>query len=96
MSLLSQGMTVATMHPPTSHQLNHPVSTKNSSKPSSNRFINITADDVGELEGNIQTSKNGSFVVNLLQKKTPAGTKINTKVSSYRTIEEARIRDSND
>ena len=60
--------------------------------------MNISADDVDELEGNIQApSKNsGTFVVNLLQKKTPAATKIGTKISSYRTIEEARIRDSND
>ena len=91
MSLLSQG--VASARPPMN---NYPASTKNATKPSGNRFMNITADDVGELEGNIHTSRNGSFVVNLLQKKTPAGTKIGTKVSSYRTIEEARIRDSND
>ena len=67
--------------------------------------MNITTDNgdvVSELDNgcinihNTMSTRNGSLVVNLLQKKTPAVAKIGTKVSSYRTIEEARIRDSND
>ena len=58
---------------------------------SNNDFENI-----GQLEASKNNTSNGSFVVNLLQKKTPAVAKIGTKVSSYRTIEEAKVRDSND
>ena len=79
-SLLSQGATAGGGVPPirpAPASNNYPASTKNSSKPSGNnnvnnhsgmgnRFMNITADDVGELEGNIHTSRNASFVVNLL------------------------------
>ena len=58
------------MRPPmanTQHQ--HPASTKNANKPlSTARFMNISADDVDELEGNIHgpTRNSGTFVVNLL------------------------------
>jgi len=55
-----------------------------------------TEQNITELDGTINTSKNASFVVNLLQKKTPTGTKIGTSVNSYRTIEEAKIRGSSD
>ncbi len=58
--------------------------------------MNITTENVTELDGTVNSSKNTSFVVNLLQKKTPAGAKIGTKVSSYRTIEEVKIRGSSD
>ena len=40
-------------------------------------------------------SGGASFVVNLMAKKTP-GAKLGTNVSSYRTIEEARVRGSGD
>ena len=68
-----------------------------------NRWLNINSENVTELESTgpsnvINSSRNASFVVNLLQKKTPTATgKVGTtKMSSYRTIEEAKIRDSND
>ena len=50
-----------------------------------------------ELENHNSLTRNGSHVVSLLQKKTPTGLKIGgTKFNSYRTIEEAKIRDSGD
>ena len=58
--------------------------------------MNITTDNVAELDGTVNSSRNTSFVVNLLQKKTPTATKIGTKVSSFRTIEEAKVRGSSD
>jgi len=58
--------------------------------------MNITTENITELDDHTSLSRNASFVVNLLQKKTPVGTKVGTKVNSYRTIEEARSRDSGD
>ena len=60
--------------------------------------MNITTDNVTELEGNHSLTRNGSFVVNLLAKKTPTGTKVgsSTRLNCYRTIEEAKIKDSGD
>jgi len=58
--------------------------------------MNITTDNVAELDGTVNSSRNTSFVVNLLQKKTPTATKVGTKVSSFRTIEEAKVRGSSD
>ena len=53
---------------------------------------------MAELDGTINSSQSTSFVVNLLQqhKKTPTGTKIGAlkNNSSYRTIEEAKVRGS--
>ena len=60
--------------------------------------MNITTDnviDLGEVNGSL-TRNHPTFVVNVLQKKTPIGTKIGSKHSNYRTIEEARVCDSKD
>ena len=61
---------------------------------------NTTEFDMGPQISARNQSKGAQppFVVNLLQKKTPTGTKIGVTQfgSNYRTIEEVRIRDSND
>ena len=77
---------------------NYPQSTKNSNKPTiSNSFINVTDNASDNLfEGNINLQRNPSFVVNLYSKKTPVGTKIGTKMASYRTIEDPKVCDSKD
>ena len=61
---------------------------------------NTTEFDMGP-QNSSRNHSNGAqppFVVNLLQKKTPTGTKVGGVHfgSNYRTIEEVRIRDSND
>ena len=72
----------------------HPTSTRNSGNKSiTARLMNITTEhNLAELDGTINSSNSASFVVNLLQRKTPTGTKIGGTVNSYRTIEEAKIR----
>lgn len=72
----------------------HPNSTRNSGNKSiTARLMNITTEhNLAELDGTINSSNSASFVVNLMQRKTPNAAKIGATVNSYRTIEEARVR----
>jgi len=77
---------------------NHPSTTKHEAQSAmTTRLMNISSDHhIAQLEGVVNSSRNGCFVVSLLQKKTPTAGKIGTQVSGYRTIEEAKIRGSSD